>query len=156
MININPFRQTPGLCGPASLKMVLDYYGLAVSEAEIAKAAGASEKTGCSISGLVKAAKYFGFKATAMKNGSFRDMRKLLNKDIPVIVDWFLEDEGHYSVVTALDKKTVTLMDPSLDEGKRMMTRKDFYRLWFDFPGAAIKKPADLILRLMITVTPAK
>jgi len=44
MIKLKPFRQTPGLCGPASLKMVMDYYGVSVSEKEIARVAGSTRE----------------------------------------------------------------------------------------------------------------
>jgi len=46
MIKLKPFRQTPGLCGPASLKMVMDYYGVSVSEKEIARVAGSTRERG--------------------------------------------------------------------------------------------------------------
>jgi len=49
MIKLKPFRETPGLCGPASLKMILDYYGVSVSEEDLAKVCGASKEKGTSI-----------------------------------------------------------------------------------------------------------
>ena len=35
MLNITPFRQKPGFCGPASLKMVLDFWGVKITEKKI-------------------------------------------------------------------------------------------------------------------------
>lgn len=35
MLNINPFRQKPGCCGPASLKMVLDFFGYAFGDLSV-------------------------------------------------------------------------------------------------------------------------
>jgi len=159
MIKLKPFRQTPGLCGPASLKMVMDYYGVSVSEAEIAKAAGATREKGTSIKGLIKAAKHSGFKTFLKKNSSLKDLEYFLNKKIPVIVDWFDEDDGHYSVVVDIDKKKVVLMDPALRKlliyiRRRVFPRETFFRVWFDFPGKFIKNPKDLVLRLMLVVTP--
>ncbi len=154
MIKIKPFRQTPGLCGPASLKMVLDYYGVSVSEAELAKAAGATKGKGVSKKGLKKAAEHFGFKLFLKKNSSLQDLKYFIKKKIPVIIDWFFEDDGHYSVVVDINKKKVVIMDPSLKKGIREFSTEKFLRVWFDFSGDYIKKPKNLVLRLMLVITP--
>jgi len=161
MIKLKPFRETPGLCGPASLKMVMDYYGVSVSEAELARLSGALKEKGTSIKGLIKAAKHFGFKTFLKKNSSLKDLEYFVNKKIPVIVDWFAEDDGHYSVIVDIDKKNVVLMDPALRKlliyiRRRVFPRETFFRVWFDFPGKFIKNPKDLVLRLMLVITPLK
>lgn len=159
MIKLKPFRQTPGLCGPASLKMVMDYYGVSVSEAELTRLSGATKEKGISIGGLIKAAKRFGFKTFLKKNSSLTDIRYFIKRKIPVIVDWFQEDDGHYSVVVDVDKDNVILMDPALRKfliyiRRRKFPRETFFRVWFDFPGKFIRKPKDLVLRLMLVVVP--
>jgi uncharacterized protein len=155
MIKLKYFLQSPGLCGPASLKIVFDYYGVTVAEAKIAKIAGASSKKGSDIKGLIKAAKYFGFNAFYAKESSFEDIRHYIKKKIPVIVDWFLVDDGHYSVVVGIDEKNIVLIDPAIKKQRKMLL-EDFYRVWFDFPGKFIRKPKDIILRSMLVVTPLK
>lgn len=155
MLKLKPFRETPGLCGPASLKIVMDYYGVSVSEAEIAKEAGATQEKGVSIAGLIKAAKHFGFKALIKENSSLDDLNYYVKKEVPVIVDWFSEDDGHYSVVADLDNKYIYLQDPQIKK-IRKIKKYDFMRVWFDFPGDHIKTPKDLILRLMLVFTPEK
>jgi len=152
MIKLKPFRQTPGLCGPASLKMVFDYYGVSVSEAEISKIAGATKEKGTSIAGLIKAAKHFGFKVFSKERSTISDLKYFIKRKILVIVDWFFEDEGHYSVVIDINKKNIVLMDPTL-EGIRKFSAEKFLRVWFDFPGKFIKSQKDLVLRLMLVVT---
>jgi len=161
MIKLKPFRQSPGLCGPASLKMVLDYYGVSVSEAEIARVSGASSKKGTSKEGLIKAAKHFGFQVFSKTESTLEDLRYFVKRGIPVIVDWFSQDDGHYSVVVDIDKKNIILMDPELRKilvfiKKRKFSTETFFRIWFDFPGRFIKNPGDLILRLMLVLTPFK
>lgn len=161
MIKLKPFRQTPGLCGPASLKMVLDYYGVSVSEAKLAEIAGASRKKGTSKEGLIKAAKYFGFHVFSKEKSSLKDLKYFIKRQIPVIVDWFFEDAGHYSVVVDINKKNVVLMDPTLRKlliyvRRRKIPTETFLRVWFDFPGDFIKNSKDLILRLMLVVIPFK
>ncbi len=153
MIKLKPFRQTPGLCGPASLKMVFDYYGVSVPEKKIAQVAGVSGKKGISAAGLIKAAKYFNFKIFKKEKASLNDIRRFLKEGIPVIVDWFSEDEGHYSVAVGVDKENIVLMDPEAG-GIRKIPKEKFVRVWFDFPGEFIKEPKDLVLRLMLAITP--
>ena len=153
MIRVKPFHQTAGFCGPASLKMVMDYYGISVSEKAIAQAAGASRKEGASKEGLIKAARHFRFKVFSQEKSDLGDLRRFIKRGMPVIVDWFFEDDGHYSVAVDIDQKEITLIDPSLG-GARKMSLERFTRLWFDFPRKSIKEPKDLVLRLMIVVTP--
>lgn len=160
MIKLKPFRQSPGFCGPASLKMVLEYYGILTQEKELAILSGATKEKGTSAEGLIAAAKHFGLNAFGKENSSFHDIERYINKGIPVIVDWFSEDDGHYSVVVDMNKKEITLMDPTLRRlliyvRRRKMPLEKFYRIWFDFQGDYLKSPADLILRRMIVVAPA-
>lgn len=161
MIKLKPFRETPGFCGPASLKMVLDYYGVSVSEADLAKLSGTTKEKGTSIKGLIRAAKHFGFRVFLKKNSTLNDIRYFIKRKIPVIVDWFSEDDGHLSVVVDIDKKNIVLMDPQLSKilifiRRRKFSTETFHRIWFDFPGKFIKEPKDLILRSMLVVTPVK
>jgi predicted double-glycine peptidase len=157
-IKIRPFGQKNYSCGPACLKAVFDYWGVAVSESEIADIAGTS-RNGTSIDGLVKASRHFGFDALVKRNASLDDLRGYIGRDIPVIVAWFLKDDGHYSVVVDINKNNIVLSDPALKRpfvygNTRKMSCQKFQRLWFDFPDDYIKEPKDLILRLMIVVTP--
>jgi predicted double-glycine peptidase len=162
MLKIKPFRQTPGYCGPASLKMVLEYYGFKMGEQELAKISGTTKGEGVSAQGLVSAAKKLGFDAYIKKNATLLDIKKLISRKIPPIVNWFSFDDGHYSVVAGIDGKNITMMDPQLSKvlavfvRRRVLDLETFYRIWFDFPKNFIKKPEDLILRLMIVITPKK
>lgn len=155
MFKIKLYRQTSGFCGPASLRMVLAYYGVRKTEAEIAMAAGSSRQTGTSPRGLVRSAKLFGLEAFWRKNCRLGDLELFVKKEIPVIVDWFFEDDGHYSVVAEINKKNITLADPATFKFNKIPLEK-FYRIWFDFSGSYIKKPQDLILRSVIVVLPKK
>lgn len=152
MIQVKPFEQSTGYCGPASLKMVLEYYGVKKSERELAKLSGATPGRGVEAARLLRAAKKSGLRGFIRDNASLNDIRKLVNvKKIPVIVDWFSGDDGHYSVVVGIDKKNIYLQDP--EWGRRVsMDLKTFYRVWFDFPGDFIKSKKDLIIRRIIII----
>lgn len=153
MLKIKAFRQTKtGFCGPASLKMVLDYFGISKNEIELAKLSNCKSSKGVEAEDLLKTAKKFGFKGFIKDFSDFSDIKKyVLKKKIPVIVDWFSIDDGHYSVVVGIDKKYIYLQDPEI--GKiRKIDLKTFKRIWFDFPSNFLKKKQDIIIRRMLVL----
>ena len=156
-IKLRLVSQIPGFCGPASLRMILDYWGITVSQEKIAKLSSASKKSGTSLKGMIEAAKYFGFQVFLKDNGTIEDLRYFVGRGIPVIVNWFCKDDGHYSVVIHLNKRNIVLADPdSAPENivERRMTIKKFFRVWFDFPGDFIKEKRNIIIRRMLVLTP--
>ena len=152
MLNIKPFMQKSGYCGPASLKMILNFYGLNKTEKELAKLTGASKSKGVGAEGILKAAKKLGFKGFYKDFSSFDDIKKyVINKKIPVIVDWFSKDEGHYSVVVNIGKENIYMQDPELGFIRAMKLSR-FKRVWFDFPGPFLKLKNDIKIRRMIVI----
>ena len=162
MLKIKPFQETlnASMCGPASLKIVLKYYGVEATEKELAKLVGTSPDLGADDKGLARAAKHFNFKVKIKNNSSFKDIEKWLDRKVPVIVNWFTRGrkdysdsniaDGHYSVVAGLDNKFIYLQDPEI--GKiRKLERDDFVKVWFDFRGEYIK-PEELIVRQIIAI----
>jgi ABC-type bacteriocin/lantibiotic exporter with double-glycine peptidase domain len=161
-LNVKPFQETlyDGYCGPASLKIVLDYYGLQKSEKELAELCGWKKNVGVDDRGIKKAAETLGFKVEIKENSSFEDIEKWLERGVPVIVDWFTAGrndypysemaDGHSSVVTGLDDGFIYLQDPEIG-GIRKIKREDFLRVWFDFRGDYLK-PEELIIRQIIAV----
>jgi predicted double-glycine peptidase len=152
MLRVAPFKQKYGLCGPASLKMVLSFYGLKLTENKLAKLTKCNPQKGIEARSMVKAAKSLGFKAFFKDNCTLDDLKKyVLNKKIPVIVNWFDTNDGHYSAVVDIDEENIKLQDPGLGRLRALRT-DNFYRVWFDFPGDFIKTKDDLILRRMIVI----
>jgi ABC-type bacteriocin/lantibiotic exporter with double-glycine peptidase domain len=136
MIKLKPFKQSKGYCGPASLKMVLSTYGINISEDYLAKITRSSRIRGCDEENIVKAVKEFGFKGYVKQNSSINEVKKLLKKRIPVIVNWFSpEQAGHYSVVIGFDKGKIVLADPYFGEMKKYKIEW-FEERWFDMPFA--------------------
>jgi len=161
-IQIKPFQETlySSMCGPASLKIVLDYYGVEKSEKELAKLCKVDKNLGVDDKDIKRVAEQLGFKVVIKNNSSFKDIEKWLDKKVPVIVDWFTKGrqeysesetaDGHYSVVAGLDEKYIYLQDPEI--GKiRKLKRDDFMRVWFDFEGSYIKS-SELIIRQVIVI----
>lgn len=162
ILPVKPFQETlnAGMCGPASLKMVLSYYGIEKSETELYDLCGTDSRLGTDDQGLKKAVQSCGMKVEIVNESSFEEIEKWLNRDVPVIVDWFTRGrtdytdsdvaDGHYSVVVGLDEENIYLEDPEIG-GMRTLDREDFLRVWFDFTGEAIKKD-ELIIRQIIVV----
>lgn len=153
MIPLKPFRQSPGLCGPASLKIVLEYFGIKKLEEELAKLSKAHPHHGTSAKNIVLAAKKLGYKAFYKDFSSLKEIKKYIDKKIPVIVDWFSHDDGHYSVVAGIDNKFIYLQDPELGKINKI-DLVTFQRIWFDFEEEMLKKKQDIFIRRLIVIYP--
>lgn len=161
LLNLEPFQETlhASMCGPASLKIVLNYYGVDKSEEELAKLTNATE-SGTEDASIVRAAESLGFKAVIKNGSSFSDIEEWLDKKVPVIVNWFTRGrsdypdsevaDGHYSVVAGLDAEYIYLQDPEIG-GLRTLKGEDFMKVWFDFSGECIHSD-ELIIRQLIAV----
>jgi uncharacterized protein len=154
MLTVKPFLQSTGHCGPAALKMVLGYYGVHKSEAALAKLSNTSRIRGVEGPALVRTAQRLGFTAFLKDCSTLADIRRyVVVKKIPVIVDWFSVDDGHYSVIVGINRKNIYLQDPEWSR-RRAIDLKTFKRVWFDFPRSYAHFPRDFILRRMIVMHP--
>lgn len=164
MLKITPFKQSDSSrCGPAVIKMVLDYYGITASEDDIAKRCHWTYELGCTNSQMKKAIESYGLESEIYNNSTLEDVEYWLKQDIPVIVDWFtpganpaLSDmpNGHSSIVVDIDSEWVHLMDPEI--GKvRKIRREEFMRVWFDWEKTlTIQSWDDLVIRQAMIVRP--
>ncbi len=165
LLPVKPFQETlhGGYCRPASLKMVLAHYGVHKSEKEIAERCGRNSKLGTSDILIKRAAQSYGFNVEIKNKASFADIQKWLNKEVPVIVNWFTRGrkdydnsevpDGHYSVVVGLDNKNIYLQDPEIG-AMRTIKKDDFLRVWFDFKSDYITSWKDMIIRQLIAIYP--
>ena len=162
ILNVKPFQETlgAGICGPASLKIVLGYYGVDKSEKELAVLCGTDSVLGTDDKSIKKGGEVLGFQVEIQNESSFGDIEKWLDKDVPVIVDWFTRGrddysesdvaDGHYSVVCGLDDEYIYLQDPEIGDIRKIQ-KDDFMSVWFDFVGENIKSD-ELIIRQIIAV----
>jgi predicted double-glycine peptidase len=167
LLLIQPFQETlhAGMCGPASLKMVLAYYGTEKTEAELAKLCGTDPELGTNDAGIKSAAESLGFNAEIRNDSSFDDIRQWFDKKVPVIVNWFTRGridypdsevpDGHLSVVVGLDDDYIYLQDPEIGT-LRKIARDDFMKVWFDFKSEYITSWDDMIVRQLIAIYPNK
>lgn len=151
-INIKPFIQTSGMCGPTVLRMVFDFYGLIMSEEELINLTHCDPNIGIEAETMAKVSNELGFKTIIKDNATFDDLREyVVDKKIPIIVDWFSEDDGHYSVVVDIDSQNIYLQNPEFKEIQKIPLDK-FKRVWFDFRGDFIGSKEDMIIRRVIAI----
>ncbi|MCR4276284.1 MAG: C39 family peptidase [Candidatus Parcubacteria bacterium] len=162
LLKLTPFQETlhEAMCGPASLKIVLDYYGIDKSEQELADLMGKTDE-GTDEYGFRTAAESLGLEFKMKNEAELSDIQNFLKDDVPVIVNWFTRGradysdsdiaDGHYSVVAGLDDKYIYLQDPELGI-LRTLRRDDFARVWFDFSGKYISRDG-LIVRQLIAIS---
>lgn len=151
MLKVKPhFQEKNDTCGPACLKIILDFYGIKKSEKSLVKLCKTT-KEGTKANDLIKAAKKFKLSGFIKDNSRIEDLKENLHQKIPVIVDWFLEDDGHYSIVAKMDKKHIFLQDPSIGKIRKIKLSK-FNRIWFDFIYDIPTSKKDFIIRRMIVI----
>jgi ABC-type bacteriocin/lantibiotic exporter with double-glycine peptidase domain len=156
------YRQSHAMCGPASLRIVLAYFGKPLRENIVARACRSSDETGTTGANLVRGAQQLGFAARIIDNANLRTIQRWLERDVPVIVDWMsaiarrpggaMMPCGHYAVACGLDREQIFLQDPAIGR-RRRIARRDFLDLWFDFVGVRPRR-RDLVMRRLIVVRP--
>jgi len=137
-------QKTDFSCGPASLRSIFYYYGVSVSEKELIDFGNIGEE-GTDFATMRKLANEYGFSFWSTYKGTIEDLKRWLNKKIPVLVCYQLGNpsghNGHYSIVYGIDNKYIWLSDPSNyyeGDGKkftenRKMTIKKFMKHWFEY-----------------------
>lgn len=151
MIAGTAFHQREGACGPAALKIVLENFGRVRTEKQLIKMCKCTPSKGTSTNMMLKTAEKLGLNGFIKDNASLKDIKEYLNKEYAVIVSWFLEDDGHYSVVSKIDDENIYLQDPHLGY-VRAIRLKTFRRIWFDFDSDYMKSKNDLILRRILVI----
>lgn len=163
MLRIKPFKQTDdSRCGPACIKMVLDYYGIKKTEDEICVQVGHTYEKGCTDYQIKAALEYYGLYPVIHNNSTIEDLRFWVKSKIPVIVDWFTPGyqrpdkhsmpNGHSSIVLGFKDNDIVLLDPEMGD-KRLININEFLRVWFDWRhDPYIQSWDDMIIRQAIPV----
>ncbi len=144
-----PFRQSPNMCGPASLKILLSYYEREHSEEQLAKLCETTPDIGTTHGQLVAGARALGADVFAKDHATISDIRTYIEDEKPVIVGWWSNDEPHYSVVYEVGKHKVFMMDPDTESGIRIMPIEEFEQVWHDTDGG----PEHPVQRWMMAIT---
>lgn len=146
-------------CGEASLRTLFHHYGVEVSERELIDEGDITEE-GTDFSTMRKLAREYGFSFFAKTNGSVEILEKYLKKKIPVLVCYQLGTpnghNGHYSVISGIDSKYITISDPSnFVEGdgekftkNRKMEIDNFLKHWWETENSKVIRKWYAIVKL--------
>ena len=136
MLPIGTYRQkTKFTCGPAALKIVLEYFRRPISEKYLAKLSKTTKIKGTNPQDLVEGAKKLGFSAYQKEYITPDEVKNLIKKGIPIIANYQYEPrfgEGHYAVIIGFSKDNFILSDPGAMEGYQMVSIKEFMKNWFE------------------------
>jgi ABC-type bacteriocin/lantibiotic exporter with double-glycine peptidase domain len=135
-IKLKAIRQSSGFCGPATLSSLLDFYGVKMSERQLGDLCRTTTHSGTEPQMLVQVLNDLGFKTVAKTNGTWAELKSIVTRGTPVLINWWSDFEkpadGHYSLVYKVTDKLIFFMDPELG-GFRRMGKERFMEQWYDF-----------------------
>lgn len=156
-MKIHPLKQGDGsACGPTSIKMAANYFGVPLSMKKIAEVSGYKKRGGMYNKDLVETFQKLGFKAEEKNTVTWEELQASNTKDKVIVVSWMLKGYiGHFSVVEKVTKDHIFLAEP--DAGKIIKLQKIiFMRLWLDYEldeeSWWPEKNTDIQLRWMVVV----
>ncbi|MDD4761408.1 MAG: cysteine peptidase family C39 domain-containing protein [Candidatus Pacebacteria bacterium] len=118
-------------CGPVALQMVFLFFGKMKSEKELIKKLKTRKDEGISHTKMKEGAKKFGFRVVIKEDATITMIKNFLKKKKPVIVNYIEPDyqEGHYAVVTGINRGVIIMNDPW--HGKNFkMEKEEFVKRW--------------------------
>lgn len=128
-------QETTHTCGPASLRMVLEHFGIKESETEIANFTKSKPHQGIWFKDFYKLVRKSKLNHIS-GSGSIPEIRKLIESGYQIIVCYidakdkshgFLMD--HYSVVRKIDRKYIYFFDPWYGPNHRYSINH-FRKIW--------------------------
>lgn len=161
--NFKVFKQERnGTCGAASLRMLLYFYGIELSEKHIVETlfrvkpeGGVRPRTIVRIT--EKLGERYDFKVWANEDRKIKDIRRFIKKGIPVMVEWKTDGVGHYSVAIGIDDEYIYLADP--DNGSPDVNKiaiSDFKTVWYDCEDELPLRNAEWSYQWMMAIIPKK
>ncbi len=131
-------------CGPASLSMMLSYFGVKESQEALGAALrpyqhpqGDNDDKSVTLDELARKGEEYGFIAFHRPNGNVRMIKQFIGAEIPVLTRTWLkegEDIGHYRVVKGYDDtKGELIQDDSLQGKNLRYTYAQFNAIWDKF-----------------------
>lgn len=117
------------------MKMVLASLSLSYSERELAKRMETNEAHGTSNAAFPRLAEELKRMYHVERNAKLETLKTMHNQHWRVIVGLYLaeEQQGHYAVIRAIGKDTITLLDPEFGPSHRI-PRETFPSLWRNSP----------------------
>lgn len=133
ILPIGPHRQEePHLCGPAALKISLDYLGTIKTTKELAKLCK-TKIIGTFHKNMIRAARYFEYSVISKEGATVSDIKYYLSCGLPVIVDYRAYHGGHLAVIVGFSQQKFILSDPAYDYKYKKIKIKEFLRRWWEY-----------------------
>lgn len=154
-MKITPIKQPDdSACGPTSIQMALQYFGILKPFEEIARISKYRRKGGLYNSDLVKTLSIMGFQIKEKTNARWGDVIRNNTNNKVIIVSWMMQGYiGHFSIVDEIRDDFIILADPSNGELVKM-EKLIFMRLWMDYDYSWYpKKNTDIQLRWMCVIS---
>lgn len=153
-MKIKPIKQPDeSACGPTSILMTSNYFGLNYSFDDVAKTSQYVERDGLSDDDLVETLLKLGFTVTQKDTVRWSELKNAHTDKSVVIVSWMLDGYiGHFSVVDEVTDDKIVLAEPQ--SGKLVTFEKmKFMRLWMGYDDMWYPvKNTDIKLRWMCVV----
>ncbi len=141
--------QTFNNCGPATLSMILSYFGKDISQKELGRLMrpyqnpkGDNDDKTIFTYEFVNWAKRSGLEAEGRVNGDIELLKTFIANEIPVVVKTWLntkEDIGHFRIVKGFDEqRKVIIQDDSFYGLDKKISYYDFLTIWQPFNYAYI------------------
>jgi ABC-type bacteriocin/lantibiotic exporter with double-glycine peptidase domain len=143
--------EEPHWCGPACLSMVLGYWGVNITQQEIAEEIYDPESQGTAIEFMATYARERGYDAEDF-HGSIDDIKSWLRDGVPLIVIQkfvVMSDDLHYRVVVGYNESSQTIITYDPEEGQNYtLTYTTFSDLWEISSNRTIAvTPSNTVLR---------
>ncbi len=142
ILPVGTYRQTAGFCGPAALKIVLDYYQRTLTEKEIARLCQTTS-SGTNPKNIVAAARTLDLHAYQKEDMTAAEVKKIIRAGTPVIANFQLnpkKGEGHYAVLMGYSRNTFILSDPQDERGYREVKIGDFMKMWYELEDQTVRQ----------------
>lgn len=143
--------QEPHWCGPACLSMVLGFWGLNITQQNIAEEIYDPESQGTAMGFMVTYARERGFEVEDF-HGSIDDIKSWLRDGVPLIVMQkfvVMSNDLHYRVVVGYNESSQTIITYDPEEGQNYtLTYTTFSDLWEISSNRTIAvTPSNTVLR---------
>ena len=135
VLDVPKIKQLKNHCGPASLAMVFQYYGLNVTQEEVAEYWGNEyvSQAGVYYFTLVGCARHFGFSASAKEHFTLEEIIKTVDQGYPIIARVRVEGQipKHLCVIHGYETSPSLLWinDPDRISKKRELY-DNFCQMW--------------------------
>ena len=137
-------QSTDYSCGVSCFQAVIRYWGGEdLREDQLIKFLNTTPERGTYFTDLVQGAEKMGFRAEMRENLTLDDLKKSIEKGVPVIVNtqawklenqsWETDENGHYMVAIGVDNKNVYLEDPSILGSRGYIPHDEFIERWHDY-----------------------